>query len=162
MLSLKKKELSIKILLLEHLNRTALSKGETVLWLRDGENLDKMKEKGDPCILASDYDNSGLAPQLQNVSPLADAIAPTQQEFDLLFGPLYDEFFTAGTSSVNKSSSPTDNSKQQDTPPTINIHSSIKPTTPTITVLAEENSDNQVEDTQFQQDEFINPLCTPV
>nr|GEU65451.1 hypothetical protein [Tanacetum cinerariifolium] len=38
-------------LLLEHLNRTALSKDETVLWLRYGENLDKIKEKGDPCIL---------------------------------------------------------------------------------------------------------------
>nr|GEW62691.1 retrovirus-related Pol polyprotein from transposon TNT 1-94 [Tanacetum cinerariifolium] len=31
---LKKKELSIKLLLLEHLNRTTLSKDETVLWLR--------------------------------------------------------------------------------------------------------------------------------
>nr|GFB69624.1 retrovirus-related Pol polyprotein from transposon TNT 1-94 [Tanacetum cinerariifolium] len=35
------------------------------------------------------------------------------------------------TSSVNKSSSPTDNSKQHDTPPTMNIQSSTKPTTPT-------------------------------
>nr|GFA90315.1 hypothetical protein [Tanacetum cinerariifolium]GFA91015.1 hypothetical protein [Tanacetum cinerariifolium] len=35
------------------------------------------------------------------------------------------------TSSVNKSSSPTDNSKQHDTPPTTNIQSSTKPTTPT-------------------------------
>nr|GFC48610.1 hypothetical protein [Tanacetum cinerariifolium] len=46
--------------------------------MRDGENLNKMKEKGDPCILvgystrelskASYYDNSGLAPQLQKTS----------------------------------------------------------------------------------------------
>ncbi|GJW20519.1 cytochrome b6 [Tanacetum coccineum] len=36
----------------------------------------------------SDYDNSGLAPQLQNVSPSADTTAPSQQELDLLFGPL--------------------------------------------------------------------------
>ncbi|GKA64640.1 retrovirus-related pol polyprotein from transposon TNT 1-94 [Tanacetum coccineum] len=111
---------------------------------------------------ASDYDNSNPAPQLQNVSPSADTTAPSQQELDLLFGPLYDEFFTAGTSSVNKSSSPTDNSKQQDTPPTTNIQSSTKPTTPTTTVLAEENNDNQAADTQVQQDEFINPFCTPV
>nr|GFB29751.1 hypothetical protein [Tanacetum cinerariifolium] len=61
---------------------------------RDGENLDKMKEKGDPCILASDYENSNPVPQLQNVSSLADAHVPSQQELDLLFGPLYDEFFT--------------------------------------------------------------------
>ncbi|GKE47235.1 hypothetical protein Tco_1478493, partial [Tanacetum coccineum] len=88
--------------------------------------------------------------------------ASSQQELDLLFGPLYDEFFNAGTSSVNKSSSPTDNSKQQDTQPTTNIQSSTKPTTQPINVHAEENNDNQAEDTQVQQDEFINPLCTPV
>ncbi|GJS84043.1 retrovirus-related pol polyprotein from transposon TNT 1-94 [Tanacetum coccineum] len=187
--------------------------GCTCYLTRDGENLDKMKEKGDPCILvgystqskgyrvynkrtrlivesihlrfdeikemsetsvandtsglvpqrqkASDYDNSGPVPQLQNVSPSADTTVPSQQELDLLFGPLYDEFFTAGTSSVNNSSSPTDNSKQQDTPPTTNIQSSTEPTNPT-NVNAEENNDNQAEDTQFQQDEFINPFCTPV
>ncbi|GJZ85782.1 hypothetical protein Tco_0651121, partial [Tanacetum coccineum] len=71
---------------------------------------------------ASDYDNSNPIPQLQNVSPLANTTAPSQQELDLLFGPLYDEFFNTGTSSVNKSSSPTDNSTQQDTLPTTNIH----------------------------------------
>nr|GEY79611.1 retrovirus-related Pol polyprotein from transposon TNT 1-94 [Tanacetum cinerariifolium] len=41
------------------------------------------------------HDKSGLTKQLQNVSPLADTTAPSQQELDLLFGPLYDEFFTA-------------------------------------------------------------------
>ncbi|GKB77543.1 hypothetical protein Tco_0944438 [Tanacetum coccineum] len=44
---------------------------------------------------ASDYDDSGPVPQLQNVSPLANTTAPPKQEFDLLFGPLYDEFFNA-------------------------------------------------------------------
>ncbi|GKA35016.1 retrovirus-related pol polyprotein from transposon TNT 1-94 [Tanacetum coccineum] len=43
---------------------------------------------------ALDYDNSDPAPQLQHVSPLADTTAPSQQELDLLFGLLYDEFFT--------------------------------------------------------------------
>nr|GEV75468.1 hypothetical protein [Tanacetum cinerariifolium] len=43
----------------------------------------------------SDYENSGPVPQLQNVSPLADTSAPLQQELDLLFGLLYDEFFNA-------------------------------------------------------------------
>nr|GEX20081.1 retrovirus-related Pol polyprotein from transposon TNT 1-94 [Tanacetum cinerariifolium] len=47
-----------------------------------------------------------------------------------------------GTSSVNKSYSPTDNSKQQDTPPITNIQSSTEPTTPT-KGNAEENNDNQ-------------------
>ncbi|GJR59183.1 retrovirus-related pol polyprotein from transposon TNT 1-94 [Tanacetum coccineum] len=78
----------------------------------------------------------------------AETTVPSQQELDLLYGNLYDEFFTAGISSVNNSSSPTDNSKQQDTPPTTNIQSSIEPTNPT-NVNDEENKDNQAEDTQF-------------
>ncbi|GKC55075.1 retrovirus-related pol polyprotein from transposon TNT 1-94, partial [Tanacetum coccineum] len=109
----------------------------------------------------SDNDNSGPVPQLQNVSPSADETAPSQHELDLLFGPLYDEFFTAGTSSVNKSSSPTDNSIQQDTPPTMNIHPITEPTTLTTTVHAEENNDNQAEDAHFEPYEFINPFYTP-
>ncbi|GJT28602.1 hypothetical protein Tco_0908877 [Tanacetum coccineum] len=42
---------------------------------------------------ASDYDNPDPAPELQNVFPSADTTVPSQQELDLLFGPLYDEFF---------------------------------------------------------------------
>ncbi|GJY70709.1 retrovirus-related pol polyprotein from transposon TNT 1-94 [Tanacetum coccineum] len=179
--------------------------GCTCYLTRDGENLDKMKEKGDPCILvgystqskgyrvynkrtrlivesihlrfdeikemsetsvandtsglvpqrqkASDYDNSDPVPQLQNVSPSADTTTPSQQELDLLFGPLYDEFFNAGNSRVNKSSSPTDNSAQQDTSPSTNIHSTSEPSTPT-NVHTEENNDNQAE--------FTNPFYTQV
>ncbi|GJV87167.1 retrovirus-related pol polyprotein from transposon TNT 1-94 [Tanacetum coccineum] len=179
--------------------------GCTCYLTRDGENLDKMKEKGDPCILvgystqskgyrvynkrtrlivesihlrfdeikemsetsvandtsglvpqrqkASDYDNPDPAPELQNVSPSADTTVPSQQELDLLFGPLYDEFFNDGTSRVNKSSSPTDNSIQKDTLPSTHIQPTSEPTTPT-NVDAEENNDNQAE--------FTNPFCTPV
>ncbi|GKE95047.1 RNA-directed DNA polymerase, eukaryota, partial [Tanacetum coccineum] len=184
--------------------------GCTCYLTRDGENLDKMKEKGDPYILvgystqskgyhvynkrtrlivesihlrfdeikemtetsvandtsglvlqrqkASDYDNSEPVPQLQNVSPSADTTVLSQQELDLLFGPLYDEFFIMGTSRVNKSSSPTDNSDQQDTHPLTNIHPTTEPSTPT-SVHAEKNNDNQVDDTKH---EFTNPFCTPV
>nr|GEZ35809.1 hypothetical protein [Tanacetum cinerariifolium] len=150
---------------------------------RDGENLDKMKEKEDPCILvgystqlkgyhvynkrtklivesihirfdeikeisetsaandtlglvpqrqkALDYDNFDPVTQLQIVSSLADAHVPLQQELDLLFGPLYDEFFTAA------------------------------PSTPTY-VHAKENNDNQAEKEHLQDDEVTNPFCTPV
>nr|GEW89109.1 putative Gag-Pol polyprotein [Tanacetum cinerariifolium] len=59
---------------------------------------------------ASDYDNSGLAPQLQNVFPSADT--------------------TELTTLTN--------------------------------VIAEENNNNQAADTQFQQDEIINPFYTPM
>ncbi|GJT22922.1 retrovirus-related pol polyprotein from transposon TNT 1-94 [Tanacetum coccineum] len=125
--------------------------GCTCYLTRDGENLDKMKEKRDPYIFelskASDYDNSGPAPQLQktsdhnrselrihnhnnepssstlvpNVSPSADTDAPLLQELDLLFSLLYDEFFTAGNTNVSKSSFLSDNSQQQDTQPTANV-----------------------------------------
>ncbi|GJX09526.1 retrovirus-related pol polyprotein from transposon TNT 1-94 [Tanacetum coccineum] len=44
-------------------------------------------------VVASDYDNSDPILPLQNVSPPADTTVPSQQELDLLFGPLYDEFF---------------------------------------------------------------------
>nr|GEZ26474.1 hypothetical protein [Tanacetum cinerariifolium] len=56
--------------------------------------------------------------------------------------------------SVNKSSSPTNNSSQQDTTPTTNIHPTSEPSTPTH-VHVEENNDNQAED------ELTNPFCTP-
>ncbi|GKC85112.1 retrovirus-related pol polyprotein from transposon TNT 1-94, partial [Tanacetum coccineum] len=138
--------------------------GCTCYLTRDGENLDKMKEKGDSCILvgystqskgyrASDYDNPEPAPELKNVSPSADTKVPSQQELDLLFGPLYDEFFIAGTSRINKSSSPTDNSDPQDTHPSTNIHPTTEPSSPT-NVHAEENNNDQAE--------FTNPFCTPV
>nr|GEU53515.1 Gag-Pol polyprotein [Tanacetum cinerariifolium] len=130
----------------DYINR--LSKKNVMIGLpklKDGKNLDKMKEKGDLCILvgyfnqskgyrvynkrsrmivesihicfdeikevsktsianetsglvpqqqkASDYDNSDPVHQLQNVSSSADAHVQSQQELDLLFSPLYDEFF---------------------------------------------------------------------
>nr|GEW32334.1 retrovirus-related Pol polyprotein from transposon TNT 1-94 [Tanacetum cinerariifolium] len=162
---------------------------------RDGENLDKMKEKGDMCILvgysnqskgyrvynkrtrmkvesihirfneikevaetsvandtlglvpqqknASDYDNSDPVPQLHSVSSSADTHVQLQQELDLLFGPLYDEFFNAG-------------SNLKDTQPTMNIQSTSAPSTP-IYVHAEENNDNQAEEEHLPDDEFTNP-----
>nr|GEW72634.1 Gag-Pol polyprotein [Tanacetum cinerariifolium] len=91
----------------------------------------------------------------------SDKTVPSQQELDLLFAPLYDELFNAGTSSLNKSSSPTDNSNQQDIIPITNNPSSTELSNPTTNIHAEENNDNQAEDTQVQQDEFINPYYTP-
>ncbi|GJW08575.1 retrovirus-related pol polyprotein from transposon TNT 1-94 [Tanacetum coccineum] len=96
-----------------------------------------------------------------------DTTAPSQQELDLLFGPLYDEFFTIGTSSVTKSSSPIDNYKQQDKPPTTNIQSSSEPITPTTTVADEENNtDNQatiqVNNAHVDDNKFYNVFSTPV
>nr|GEY74878.1 hypothetical protein [Tanacetum cinerariifolium] len=65
---------------------------------------------------ASDYDNRNPVPQRQDVSSLADADVPLQQESDLLFGPLYDEFFNAG-------SNPSTNIPSTSTPST---HTNLK------------------------------------
>ncbi|GJV12545.1 retrovirus-related pol polyprotein from transposon TNT 1-94, partial [Tanacetum coccineum] len=117
---------------------------------------------------ASDYDNSGPALQLQktfddnsselgihdhnsepsssklvpNVYPSANIIAPSLQELDLIFSPLYDEFFTTGNSSVLN----TDNSNKH--------------------YNAEENNTDiqakiQSEDAQNNENEFYNIFSTP-
>nr|GEW62035.1 hypothetical protein [Tanacetum cinerariifolium] len=99
-------------------------------------------------VEASDYDNPDPIPQRQDVSSSADAHVPSQQELDLLFGPLYDEFFNAG-------------SNPQDKQPTMNIPSTSAPSTPT-NVHVEENTDNQAEEGEhLQDDEFTNPFCAP-
>nr|GEV77426.1 hypothetical protein [Tanacetum cinerariifolium] len=96
---------------------------------------------------ASDYDNSDLVPQRQDISSSADAHVPSQQELDLLFGPLYDEFFNAC-------------SNPQDKQPTTNIQPTSAPSTP-IYIHAEENNDNQKEEEHLPNDEFTNPFCAP-
>nr|GEU56001.1 copia protein [Tanacetum cinerariifolium] len=80
------------------------------------------------------------------VEKFLDAHVPSQQEMDLLFGPLYDEFFNVG-------------SNPQDTQPTTNIQSTSAPSTSTY-VHAEENNDHHEEEEHIQDDEFTNPLCT--
>nr|GEZ43114.1 putative ribonuclease H-like domain-containing protein [Tanacetum cinerariifolium] len=73
----------------------------------------------------------------------SDADVPSQQELDLLFGPLYDEFFNAGSN------------------PSTNIQSTSTPSTHT-NMHAEENHNDQPEEgEQLQDDEFTNPLCAP-
>nr|GEX12750.1 hypothetical protein [Tanacetum cinerariifolium] len=72
-----------------------------------------------------------------------DADVPSQQQLDLLFGPLYDEFFNAVFN------------------PSMNIPSTSAPSTHT-NVHAEENNNDQVEEgEQLQDDEFTNPFCAP-
>nr|GEX82400.1 retrovirus-related Pol polyprotein from transposon TNT 1-94 [Tanacetum cinerariifolium] len=89
---------------------------------------DELKEMSKTSVA---NDTSGLVPQRQQA-------------------PDYDN-----SASVNKSSSPTKNSKQRETPPTTNIQSSTEPIKPT-NANDEEKNDNQAED------EFTNPFCTLV
>nr|GEX93406.1 hypothetical protein [Tanacetum cinerariifolium] len=76
-------------------------------------------------------------------APSLDADVPSQQELDILFGPLYDGFFNAGSN------------------PSMNIQSTSTPSTHT-NVHAEENNNDQAEEGEHLQDvEFTNPSCAP-
>nr|GEX06795.1 hypothetical protein [Tanacetum cinerariifolium] len=94
---------------------------------------------------ASDYENPDPVSQRQDVSSSADVHVPLQQELDLLFGPLYDEFFNTG-------------SNPQDKQPSTNIKPTSAPSTLTY-VHAEENNDDQAEKDHLPDDEFTNPFC---
>nr|GEY27502.1 retrovirus-related Pol polyprotein from transposon TNT 1-94 [Tanacetum cinerariifolium] len=136
---------------------------------RDGENLDKMKEKEDPCILVG-YSiqskgyrvfNKRTRLIVKSIHIRFDEIKEMSETFvanDIQASFLNDK---RRTSSVNKSSSPTNNSNQQDTQPTTNIQPTSAPSTLTY-VHAKENNDNQAEEEHLQDDEFTNPFCTPV
>nr|GFB17139.1 Gag-Pol polyprotein [Tanacetum cinerariifolium] len=72
-----------------------------------------------------------------------DADVPSQQELNLLIGPLYDEFFNEGYN------------------PSMNIQSTSPSTH--INVHAEENNNDQAEEgEQLQDDEFTNPFYHPL
>nr|GEW75497.1 integrase, catalytic region, zinc finger, CCHC-type, peptidase aspartic, catalytic [Tanacetum cinerariifolium] len=62
---------------------------------------------------ALDYDNSDPVPRVQNVSPLADTSVPSQQELDLLFGPLYDELFNAEPKNPTNANAEENNDNQE-------------------------------------------------
>nr|GEW05517.1 retrovirus-related Pol polyprotein from transposon TNT 1-94 [Tanacetum cinerariifolium] len=138
--------------------------------IEDGEDLDKMKKKRDQCILLNlftfalmkskkcqrrlllitlqalflnekrHYDNPDPVPQRQDVSSSADADVPSQQELDLLFGPLYDKFFNAGSN------------------PSMNIQSTSTPSTHTNVHAKENNNDQAEKGEQLQDDKFTNPF----
>nr|GEU33761.1 hypothetical protein [Tanacetum cinerariifolium] len=90
---------------------------------------------------ASDYDNPDPVPQRQDVFSSADEHVPSQQELDLLFGPLYVEFFNAVSN------------------PSTSVQSTSAPSTHT-NMHDEENKNDQAEEgEQLQDDEFTNPFC---
>ncbi|GJY09935.1 retrovirus-related pol polyprotein from transposon TNT 1-94 [Tanacetum coccineum] len=148
---------------------------------RDGENLDKMKEKEDPCILVG-YSTQFKGYRFYNkrtrlivesihlrfdeikemsktsVANDTSGLVPQRQK-----GSDYDnsdpvpQLQNVSPSADITSSSPIDNFDQQDTHPATNIHPTTEPST-SINVHAEENNDNEADDTEL---EFTNPFCTP-
>ncbi|GJU04356.1 retrovirus-related pol polyprotein from transposon TNT 1-94 [Tanacetum coccineum] len=94
------------------------------------------------------------------------------QDLELLFSPMFDEYFNKDNQPVPRSFTITDKRQQNDiTPststtvavdlPQLNVYTTPVPTTPTITLNANGNN-NQVVDARLDEDEFINPFGTPV
>ncbi|GJS04762.1 integrase, catalytic region, zinc finger, CCHC-type containing protein [Tanacetum coccineum] len=88
--------------------------------VKDGENLDKMKEKGDACIFvghvssdpapqcqttALEHNSLSLDSQSQESVPLVDETVTTSlNELDIQFSLMFDEYFNGATLVVSKSS----------------------------------------------------------
>nr|GFA22122.1 ribonuclease H-like domain-containing protein [Tanacetum cinerariifolium] len=152
--------------------------------VRDGENLDKMKEKGDNCIfvgsdpapkcqsMALNHDCLSPAGQCQANVPQADRTVTTSNKLDMLFSLMFDELLNGSFKVVSKSfavsASDAPNQRHHHTIP-LNIHTTHAPTcqVPTLvqTVSSSENI-NQAEmyakNDQVADDEFINIFSTPV
>nr|GEU80657.1 hypothetical protein [Tanacetum cinerariifolium] len=103
---------------------------------RDGENLDKMKENKDQCILV------GYSTQQRDIVPRSSTTKAS-------------DYYNPDPVHQRQGSN------LQDKQPSTNILSTSAPSTP-INVLVEENNDNQAEEgEQLQDDEFTNPFCAP-
>nr|GFA00295.1 hypothetical protein [Tanacetum cinerariifolium] len=185
--------------LLEHLNKTALSKDKTIHLLRlleqcqaplkflcsfglkqlpqhvllktvlsDGENLDKMKEKGDACIFVG-YSTQSRAYKVFNkrtrvivktihvnfdelpqmASDHVNRTITTSNELDLLFSPMFDELLNGSTQVVSKSSA-------------VNT-ADVPNQSPSVTSTENINQAETIEENaQVEDDEFINIFCTLV
>ncbi|GKA48611.1 retrovirus-related pol polyprotein from transposon TNT 1-94 [Tanacetum coccineum] len=158
---------------------------------RDGENLDKMKEKGDPCIMVG-YSTQSKGYRVYNKKTrlIVESIhikfdeikemmsdhnnsdlTPQRQEMSV-------ENVSSGLVPQGKKGSDYDNSDP--VPPRQNVVSISKKTDSSQQGLeflfsplleeyynpthgqAEENNNDQAPNASFQEDEFINPFCTRV
>ncbi|GKA24223.1 hypothetical protein Tco_0710256 [Tanacetum coccineum] len=74
----------------------------------------KTRERIKMKIVYQDYlrDNQGIDLKLGSTVPPTNTDASSLQELDLLFSPLYEEYFTAGNQSVSKPFALSDNLQQ--------------------------------------------------
>ncbi|GJV18612.1 retrovirus-related pol polyprotein from transposon TNT 1-94 [Tanacetum coccineum] len=84
---------------------------------------------------------------------LVDKTNTPLQELELLFSPMYKEYFNKGNKSVSKSSALSDNLQNQDTQPTLDVQPTL------IDVNAEEINNDQAENAPFKAYDFINPFA---
>ncbi|GKA99781.1 retrovirus-related pol polyprotein from transposon TNT 1-94 [Tanacetum coccineum] len=116
---------------------------------RDGENLYKMKEKGDACIFTSVQNCLEPRTQDHNNEPSSSTLVPkvvpteemtetsSRQELDILCGPMFDAYFSEDNQAISRSSPTSDNLQKHDT-------------------------NFQAVNASFDEEEFINPFGTSV
>ncbi|GKD95241.1 retrovirus-related pol polyprotein from transposon TNT 1-94 [Tanacetum coccineum] len=117
--------------------------GYTCYITRDGENLNKMKEKGDSSILVG-YTTQSKGYRVYN------------KRTKLIIESIHINF-----DELKKMTMASDYDNSGPAPQLQKTYVHNKPTTPPTNVNAEENNTDQATDAQFQPYEFINPLCTP-
>nr|GEY71337.1 hypothetical protein [Tanacetum cinerariifolium] len=148
--------------------------------VRDGKNLDKMKEtdqiSSDPApecqSMALEHESLSPAIQRQANIPQADRTVTTSNELDLLFSSMFDELLNGSSKVVSKSSAVSSaNAPNQRQHHTTRLNNHITPEStcqvPTLApnVTSSENinqAETYAENDQVADDEFINIFCTPV
>nr|GEU44919.1 hypothetical protein [Tanacetum cinerariifolium] len=83
------------------------------------------------------------------------------QKLDLLFSPMYEEFFNGGNQGVSKSST-LSNNHHKDTSSQLHVKPTLESSTPATGNNAMENNNDQAVDAQFDANKFINPFATPI
>ncbi|GJR89766.1 retrovirus-related pol polyprotein from transposon TNT 1-94 [Tanacetum coccineum] len=139
---------------------------------KDGENLDKMKEKGDQLIFVGySAQSKGYRVYNNRTRMIVESI---HINFDELKKVMTFDDNTSGLIPQRQMASDYDNSGSAPQLQQTFVHNSTKlriqdhnnepskPSTPTTNVNAEENNNNQAVNAHFYVDKFFNPLCTLV
>nr|GEV30561.1 hypothetical protein [Tanacetum cinerariifolium] len=84
-------------------------------------------------------DEQSSSKLVPNIVPPTNKTATSQQELELLFSPMYEEYFNTRNPRVSKSSALSNNSTQHDTQPTLNDPPIFEPINPPTNVNAKEN-----------------------
>ncbi|GJT55650.1 RNA-directed DNA polymerase, eukaryota, reverse transcriptase zinc-binding domain protein [Tanacetum coccineum] len=140
---------------------------------RDGENLDKMKEKGDPCVMVG-YSTQSKGYHVYNKRTRL-IVESIHIKFDEIKEMMFDH-----NSLVPQGQKASDYDNSDPVPPRQNVVPTAEKTDSSQQGLeflfsplleeyynpthgqAEENNNNQAPNASFQEDEFINPFCTRV
>nr|GEX93628.1 hypothetical protein [Tanacetum cinerariifolium] len=139
---------------------------------RDGENLDKMKEKGDLCILVG-YSTQSKGYHVYNKSTRM-IVESIHIRFDEIKEVSETSVANDTSGLVPQRQKASDYDNPDPVPQLHNVSSSadahvssqqeldllFAPSTPTY-VHAEENNDDQAEEDHLPDDEFTNPFCAP-